>query len=371
MSTRNRTLGGLGMAVAAIVALSVTACDPYIQANKAAPVVIGVSMTDTSYNEIIQPDSTDCQAPYPQIDKTWADQAFPGLCNPDNVAFGIPSVCPVLCYPPRVGPGYAPLYTGNLGGSYQTVLPGTLGTYTYTALPAYVLGAVTPVPPIYVDAGGDEFTYGTIRILFNKLLQPTSVQPNPLSCDEHATGPDAIKVTLNGVDVTSTHPVCYVPNSDTEYWGGSITVTSPKVTNIGTTANPVLVPVLEDNSTYHITGQVQDQQGNAVSVDVTVISGVELDDAPTSLTYPTSTATFTVGTAITPLEPTTTGGEVSAFTVTPALPAGLTISRSTGIISGTPTAATATATYVVKAANGAGSVTFPISITVDGAPALR
>ena len=93
----------------------------------------------------------------------------------------------------------------------------------------------------------------------------------------------ALKVFRDTVDVTATHSVCYNPNSDTEYWGASITVTSPKLINIGTTASPNLVPVLENNSTYRVVGTVQDQQGNSLNVDVTVISGDDLIVVPPAL----------------------------------------------------------------------------------------
>lgn len=265
------------MAVAAVVALSVTACDPYTKANTAAPTVIGVSLTDTIYNEIAPPNYLGCNAPYPEVDKTWADQAFPGLCNEENAQFGIPSVCPVNCFPPRMGPGYAPLFTGNIGGSYQTTLPGQGATYNYTIPAAWALGALNPVPPLYQNDDAETlFTYGTIRILFNKLLEPGSVQPNPLRCDEHGTGPNAIKVFLDGTDVTETHNVCYIPNSDTEYWGASITVTSPNVIDVASylgSPTPVFVPILVNNSTYRVTGTVTDQQGNTAPVDVTVRTG--------------------------------------------------------------------------------------------------
>lgn len=53
-----------------------------------------------------------------------------------------------------------------------------------------------------------------------------------------------------------------------------------------------------------------------------------------------------------------TGG----YTVTPALPAGLSIDRITGSISGTPTAPTAATVYTITAANGSGKSTFNCTI---------
>ena len=70
-----------------------------------------------------------------------------------------------------------------------------------------------------------------------------------------------------------------------------------------------------------------------------------------------------MGTPITPNSPTSTGGAVTAYSVSPALPAGLSLSASTGIISGTPAAATATASYTVTASNTGGSTTATLTIT--------
>jgi hypothetical protein len=72
---------------------------------------------------------------------------------------------------------------------------------------------------------------------------------------------------------------------------------------------------------------------------------------PSALSYTTGTGVYTQGTAITPNSPTSTGGAVASYSVSPALPAGLALSTSTGVISGTPTAVTATASYTVKASN--------------------
>jgi hypothetical protein len=57
--------------------------------------------------------------------------------------------------------------------------------------------------------------------------------------------------------------------------------------------------------------------------------------------YPTTAAVYTKGTAIAPDTPTNTGGSATSYAVAPPLPAGLTLSTTTGVISGTPTAVTA------------------------------
>jgi uncharacterized protein YjiK len=54
----------------------------------------------------------------------------------------------------------------------------------------------------------------------------------------------------------------------------------------------------------------------------------------------------------------------SAYAISPALPAGLSLDGATGIISGTPTAASAATTYTVTVANNGGSSTTTISVAV-------
>ena len=89
---------------------------------------------------------------------------------------------------------------------------------------------------------------------------------------------------------------------------------------------------------------------------------------PSGLSYATPVS-YTTGTAITANTPTVGGGAVTSWSVTPSLPAGLTLSTSTGVISGTPTAVTAAATYTVTATNANGSAAAGVNITVTlGAP---
>jgi hypothetical protein len=87
---------------------------------------------------------------------------------------------------------------------------------------------------------------------------------------------------------------------------------------------------------------------------------------PSGLTYPAAPA-WVVGQAITPLTPTVTG-TVTSYTVTPALPAGLTLNTQTGTITGTPTAIAAAAAHTVTASNAGGSTTASVSVVVNDVP---
>jgi hypothetical protein len=84
--------------------------------------------------------------------------------------------------------------------------------------------------------------------------------------------------------------------------------------------------------------------------------------APTDLSY-TTPDTFVHGSAITPLDP-TVDGIVDTYSVSPSLPAGLSINATTGVISGTPTAAVAATDYTVTATNDEGTDTFVVHITI-------
>jgi len=87
---------------------------------------------------------------------------------------------------------------------------------------------------------------------------------------------------------------------------------------------------------------------------------------PSGLTYASNPASYTVGVAITPNTPSSSGGAASSYAVSPALPAGLTLNTTTGVITGTPTAA-GTGTYRVTASNAGGSTSVDLAITVSAA----
>jgi len=258
MSTRNWTQGGIGLAVAVLAAMTVTACDPYEKANDSAPQVIGASVIDINFNDyspgIFAPD---CIPPYPEPDQAWADTVFPGLCYPG----GYPTVCPVECYPPRTGPAYAPFYQGNLGGSYKTALG---GTYTYE-LPALGRYTVRNAPPGALPENPD-FVFAQIVVLFNKTMDPTSIQGVGATMNDCPAAP-GIKVWVNspasavglGTDATADFAVCYVPNSPVIYWGAQLTATPS-------------AGELAPDTKYTIVGTAKDQQGQEVSINVEVLT---------------------------------------------------------------------------------------------------
>lgn len=85
---------------------------------------------------------------------------------------------------------------------------------------------------------------------------------------------------------------------------------------------------------------------------------------PAGLTYSSPTASYETCGAITDNTPSSTGGAIASYAIAPALPAGLSLDTNTGIISGTPTVAAATATYTVTATNALGDTTADVDIEV-------
>ena len=88
------------------------------------------------------------------------------------------------------------------------------------------------------------------------------------------------------------------------------------------------------------------------------------DQPPSAFNYAAGTATYIVNAPITGNDPSNFSNTVTSFSVSPALPAGLSLNTTTGVISGTPTAVTALTKYTVTATNTGGNSTAVVSIAV-------
>jgi len=88
--------------------------------------------------------------------------------------------------------------------------------------------------------------------------------------------------------------------------------------------------------------------------------------APSNLNYDTPSVSYTTGVVISLNTPSSDGGAVASYSVSPMLPTGLSIDALTGVISGTPTVITNIANYTVTATNAGGSTNVTVSIAVGG-----
>lgn len=109
--------------------------------------------------------------------------------------------------------------------------------------------------------------------------------------------------------------------------------------------------------------------GGAATADIMIAVN---DVKPAAISYPSPAVALATGLPTTKLAPSTTagGGAVTGWSVSPALPAGLSFSTTDGTISGTPTAAAAAATYTISAANSGGQSTFALSLSVQSGTLL-
>jgi N-acetylneuraminic acid mutarotase len=91
--------------------------------------------------------------------------------------------------------------------------------------------------------------------------------------------------------------------------------------------------------------------------------------APAGLAYRDLAPVYTVGEGIAPNTPTSSGGPISRYEVTPPLPAGLALNPQTGGSEGTPTTTAPAADHVVIGSNAAGSVAVTLRVAVQAAVA--
>ena len=86
--------------------------------------------------------------------------------------------------------------------------------------------------------------------------------------------------------------------------------------------------------------------------------------APSGLMYTPASVVYTVGQAIAPNTPTSSGSPITHYRVAPALPAGLVLDPESGVISGAPMSVSEAAIYTVTGSNAAGSAAARLSIEV-------
>lgn len=131
--------------------------------------------------------------------------------------------------------------------------------------------------------------------------------------------------------------------------GLSLNVSSGVISGSPTAVSPATTyTVTASNGTGSTMGEVS----------ITVVAAV----AAPMVSYPSLAYTFTAGTAAN-ISAVSTGGAVSSWSVTPSLPTGLTLSTTTGAITGTPTAVSLPASYVVTAENSGG--TYKVGVTLQ------
>ena len=157
--------------------------------------------------------------------------------------------------------------------------------------------------------------------------------------------------------------------------GSPITDNVPTVSGTGITYT-ISPPLPAGMLFYAATGIISGKPTLAVAAanyTVTATNGIGSTNAvvrietysapPTNLSYP-SPISYAIGDSVARITPSITG-TVTRYSISPSLPAGLSIDPRTGIISGIPAASSLAADYTVAASNDLGSSNFVVNMAID------
>ena len=159
-----------------------------------------------------------------------------------------------------------------------------------------------------------------------------------------------------GVPITSVNPT--VTGTPSSY---SVSPSLPVGLAVNTTTGQLAgtPTAISASATYTVTAT---NAGGSTQTNFTVI----VNAGPPTISYTGSPFTFTQHSPITTMTPTVLG-TITSCSISPNLPAGLSIHNTTCVISGTPTATQVATTHTITATNANGNTTTTISLTIGSA----
>jgi hypothetical protein len=125
--------------------------------------------------------------------------------------------------------------------------------------------------------------------------------------------------------------------------------------------SPNEIPIIKEIVSF--ASSIVDGVTNFVDPKPEVKESAVASVAPSSLSYTVASPSYGKGQTISNNSPSVTG-TVDSYSISPSLPAGLSLDTTTGIISGTPAVASAATDYTVTATNSIGSTSVVLNITV-------
>lgn len=277
---------------------------------------------------------------------------------------------------------------GSVETSFQSTQPAPTNLSYSQMSPNYLLNqAITSNNPS--SSGGTVASYSISSALPSGLSFNTStgritgtptalLSATPFTVTANNSG-GSTSATLTISVIQGPPTVAYSPSSYTMTKGTSYTLTATSTNAESFSVGGSLPAGLSlDSATGTISGTpsavaaaaaytvtVSDGSGQTGSATISI---TVRDVAPASLVYSSPNSSYTVSVAITPNTPSNSGGDVVSYSITPALPAGLSLDGSTGVLSGTPTAVRSPAgVYTVTATNTGGSTSATVTISVASA----
>jgi hypothetical protein len=151
-----------------------------------------------------------------------------------------------------------------------------------------------------------------------------------------------------------------------DLFGGSHGTAGDTITGTTAFTGRTFSRMLADASAFHVHVHTAAEPDGAARGQLLLLTE---DTPPAGLVYD-SPVVYVTGTPIDDNIPDSIGGAITSYSVSPPLPAGLSLHATTGVISGTPTAVTPQDDYVVTASNSQGDTTFTIDLTVNEGPPL-
>lgn len=295
------------------------------------------------------------------------------------VALSVVSLfAPLSVSPVRAAPSMTPSTQTVTAVAGAAITPTT--AFTVTDVPGTKTFAITPAMPTGLTMNS---TSGVISGTPLSTLSATTYTITVSDGTVSATATVSITVTSASVNATAVTPAAQVLVG---FVGVAITptsaITAPAVTGAKTfSITPALPAGLTINSSTGVVSGTPTAIKASTTHVITVSDGSNFGvatirvtiNASGQLTPATQTVVGRVGTAIVPTTAltSTTLGATRTFSITPALPAGLSLGSSNGVISGIPTGVSPTTTYTVAASDGTNRATAVVvlSVTVTGLPA--
>ncbi len=151
-------------------------------------------------------------------------------------------------------------------------------------------------------------------------------------------------------------------------------IANENATTTGAISYIVYSFTVPSTATYYLCFKGTTASNAIIAIDnmkLTYGSAAPSTSATPTLTYSTPTASYCTSSAITANTPSFNSTAIpSSYSITPALPAGLSFNTSTGAITGTPTASSAATNYTITMNTPCSSVSYTsvVNITVNAAP---